>query len=124
MASRLLERAKNGMAVKTERVKVEITESTTGDIRTISINLTAPAGDFLLTDLLKQRGVIEPLEVQLRQVVKSATENYLSEAESMVAGLASESKATRQPRTNGNTSVKSSRNGNQKERTGVTSEGL
>src|SRR6266496_1152867 len=105
MARAISERAKNGMATKSERVKVEITESTTGEIRTISIALTASAGDFLLTDLLKQRGVIEPLEVQLRQVVKSATENYLSEAESMVAGLASASKPIKQPRTNGNTSV-------------------
>lgn len=89
------------MAGKSERVRVEVTESTTGDVRTFNITLTAPASDFLLTDLLKQRGVIEALDAELKQAVKGATERYVNSAESLIAGLATESKPAQKSRTNG-----------------------
>lgn len=66
-----------------------------------SITLTAPSSDFLLTDLLKQRGVIEALDAELKQAVKGATESYLSAAESLIAGLITESKLPQKSRTNG-----------------------
>jgi len=89
------------MAGKSERVKVEVKDSTEGDVRTFNITLTAPASDFLLTDLLKQRGVIEALDVELKQAVKGATESYLNAAESLIAGLATEPKPTQKSHTNG-----------------------
>ncbi|MCU1264935.1 MAG: hypothetical protein JWM21_1253 [Acidobacteria bacterium] len=89
------------MAGKSERVKVEVKESTSGEVRTFSITLTLPACDFLLTDLLKQRGVIEALATELKQAVKRATENYLSNAETLIAGLATEPKLTQKSRSNG-----------------------
>ena len=89
------------MAGKSERVKVEVKDSTEGDVRTFNIKLTAPASDFLLTDLLKQRGVIEALDADLKQAVKGATESYLNAAESLIAKLAKEPKQARKSRTNG-----------------------
>jgi hypothetical protein len=89
------------MASKSERVKVEVKESTTGEARTFNITLTAPANDFLLTDLLKQRGVIDALDAELTQAVKAATENYLKVAESLIAKLATELKPSRKSCSNG-----------------------
>ena len=89
------------MAGKSERVKVEVKDSTEGDVRTFNIRLTAPASDFLLTDLLKQRGVIDALDAGLKQAVKSATESYLNAAESLIAKLATEPTQGRKSRTNG-----------------------
>jgi hypothetical protein len=80
------------MASKSERLKVEVKESTTGEVRTFNITLTAPASDFLLTDLLKQRGVIDALDAELKQAVKGATETYLSAAETLIARLTTEPK--------------------------------
>jgi hypothetical protein len=87
-----LERRKE-MASKSERVKVEVKESTSGEVRTFNITLTAPASDFLLTDLLRKRGVIEALDAELKQAVKGATETYLNTAECLIARLATEPKA-------------------------------
>ncbi len=82
------------MAVKTERIKVEITDSTEGETRTFKIILTAPISDFQLTDLLRQRGVISPLDGELKQAVKVATQNYLSGAEALISTLTNASTAT------------------------------
>jgi hypothetical protein len=89
------------MASKSERVKVEVKESTAGEVRTFNITMTAPASDFLLTDLLKQRGVIEALDAELKQAVKGATENYLSAAERLISGLTTEPKLAQKSRSNG-----------------------
>jgi hypothetical protein len=89
------------MASKSERVKVEVKESTSGEVRTFNITLTAPASDFLLTDLLKQRGVIDALDVELKQAAKAATESYLKAAENLIARLATEPKPEHKSRTNG-----------------------
>ena len=88
------------MAGKSERAKVEIKESSTLDVRTFNITLTAPASDFQLTDLLRQRGVIDALDAELKQAVKGATERYLNIAENLIAGLAAESTPAQKTRTN------------------------
>jgi hypothetical protein len=82
------------MAVKPERIKVEVTDSTEGETRTFAIILTAPNSDFHLADLLRQRGVISPINGELKQVVKVATQNYLSGAETLISTLTKVSTAT------------------------------
>jgi hypothetical protein len=84
------------MALKTERIKVEVTESVEGEARIFKIALRAPNSDFQLADLLRQRGVIAPLDGELKQAVKIATQNYLSGAEELVLTLGKASVATRQ----------------------------
>ena len=79
------------MPVKTERAKVQIKESSTPDLRTFDIKLTAPTSDFQLTDLLKQRGVIDGVDVQIKQAVKQALDEYLNSAETLIAGLSTNS---------------------------------
>ena len=96
------------MPTKTERAKVQVKESSTPDLRTFEITLTAPVSDFQLTDLLKQRGVIDGVEVQLKQSVKQALEEYLNYAETLIAGLSTNSPSPRRGRANDNRSVSSS----------------
>lgn len=90
------------MPVKTERAKVEVKESSTVDVRSFNITLTAPVNDFQLTDLLRQRGVINGLDVELKQAVKRATENYLKSAETLISGLGSKTSTAKKPRPNSN----------------------
>ena|SRR5258705_12531961 len=96
------------MPTKSERAKVEVKESSTLDVRTFDITFTAPVSDFQLTDLLRQRGVITGLDVELKQAVKTATENYLRSAETLISGLASKTCTTKKPRPNPNSNDKSS----------------
>ena len=84
------------MAAKTERIKVEVTDSTEGETRTFAIVLRAPNSDFQLADLLQQRGVVAPLDGELKQAVKEATQNYLSGAEALISTLGKTSTATQQ----------------------------
>jgi hypothetical protein len=86
------------MPTKTERAKVQIRESSTADQRTFEITLTAPVGDFQLTDLLKQRGVIDGVDVQLKQAIKQALDAYLNSAETLIAGLSTNSPSPRKAR--------------------------
>jgi hypothetical protein len=82
------------MAAKTERIKVEVSDSTEGETRTFKIVLTAPNRDFQLADLLQQRGVMSPLNGELKQAVKVATQNYLAGAEERISTLTKVSTAT------------------------------
>ena len=82
------------MALKTERIKVEVTDSTEGEMRTFKIVLTTPNSDFQLADLLRQRGVMSPLNGELKQAVKVATHNYLAGAEERISILTKVSTAT------------------------------
>ena len=75
------------MPTKSERTKVDVKESSTIDVRTFNITLTAPVRDFQLTDLLRQRGVMESLDSALKRAVKEATERYLESAELLISGL-------------------------------------
>jgi hypothetical protein len=88
------------MALKTERIKVEVTDSTEDETRTFTIVLRAPNSDFQLADLLQQRGVIAPLDGELKQAVKEATQNYLSGAEVLISTLGKAFTATQQPPNN------------------------
>ena len=92
------------MAPKAERIKVEVTDSTEGETRTFKIILRAPNSDFQLADLLRQRGVIAPIDGELKQAVKVATQNYLSGAEALISTLGKASIAT--PQTTNNTKRK------------------
>ena len=82
------------MAAKTERIKVEVTDSIEGEMRTFKIVVMAPNSDFQLADLLRQRGVIPPINGELKQAVKVATQNYLAGAEDRIATLTKVSTAT------------------------------
>ena len=75
------------MAAKTERIKVEVTDSTEGQTRTFKIVVMVPNNDFQLADLLRQRGVIPPINGELKQAVKVATQNYLAGAEERISTL-------------------------------------
>ncbi|HKR15326.1 MAG TPA: hypothetical protein VJT15_24890 [Pyrinomonadaceae bacterium] len=89
------------MPTKTERIKVEVTDSTEGDTRTFNINMTAATGDFQLSDLLQQRGVISALNGELKRAVRIATEAYLSGAEELLATLKQGATTTLNTRSNG-----------------------
>jgi hypothetical protein len=91
------------MPAKSERTKVDVKESSTIDVRTFNITLTAPVRDFQLSDLLRQRGVIESLDSALKRAVKEATERYLESAELLISGLVTNSSGMRKrhPSTNG-----------------------
>ena len=96
------------MPTKTERAKVQVKESSTPDLRTFEITLTAPVSDFQLTDLLKQRGVIDGVEVQMKQAVKQALEEYLNSAETLIAGLSTNPPSPRRVRPSDTRNVGSS----------------
>lgn len=87
------------MAGKSERTRVEINEVTIDGVRTFNITLTAPVNDFALTDLLKQRGVIDGLGPGLKDAIKSATANYLHTAETLIGKLTTGSASGRKSRT-------------------------
>ena len=82
------------MAAKTERIRVEVTDSTEGETRTFKIVVMVPNSDFQLADLLRQRGVIPPLNGELKQAVKVATHNYLAGAEERISTLTKGSTTT------------------------------
>jgi hypothetical protein len=82
------------MARKPERVIVEVKSSTADEVRTFTITVTAPNADFLLMDLLRDRGVIASPDSDLKQGVKAAIETYLSNAEGLISALGKNQKAT------------------------------
>ena len=90
------------MPAKPERIRVEVTDSTEGQTRTFEIVVTAPTSDFQLSDLLRQRGVISPINTELKQAVKVATQNYLAGAEDRISSLTKVSTATPKARNNRN----------------------
>jgi len=83
-----------------ERIRVEVTDSTEGETRTFKITLRVPNSDFQLADLLRQRGVIAPIDGDLKQFVKAATQNYLSGAEQLISTLGRASTGTPQASNN------------------------
>ena len=90
------------MAVKSERAKVEVIESSTPGVRTFNITLTARASDFQLTDLLRQRGVIKGIDSELNRAVKEAFDGYLKSAEKLISSLASTPIGRRSSHSNSN----------------------
>jgi len=97
------------MPAKSERARVEVKESSTLDIRTINITLTVPTSEFQLTDVLRQRGVINGLDAELKQAVKRAIESYLKAAETLILGLTSKTNATSKPRVNSSANANSAK---------------
>ena len=88
------------MPGKSERLKVEISEASTQEIRTFSITLSAPLSDFQVTDILRQRGVINGLDLQLKQAIKETTDAYIKSAEELISSLANGSSTNRRSRSN------------------------
>lgn len=84
------------MARAKDNLKIEVEQSTTDEVRTVMVTITGKAADFLLPDLLSQRGAIEPYEGALKRAVKEATEGYLGGAEDLIAGI-TEQKQGRKP---------------------------
>lgn len=82
------------MPAKPERIKVEVTHSTEGGTRTFEIVAIAPNSDFQLADLLRQRGVISPINTELKQAVKAAIQTYLAGVEERISRLTKVSTAT------------------------------
>jgi hypothetical protein len=81
------------MARKPERVTVEVATSIANEMRTFTINVTAPNADFLLADLLRERGVIASPDSDLKHGVKAAIETYLSNTETLISALGKNQKA-------------------------------
>jgi hypothetical protein len=67
--------------------KVEIEETITNESRVITVTITAPTKEFLLADILRQRGAITPLETSLRQAVRDSIQGYFEKAEGLISGL-------------------------------------
>src|SRR5262245_52804316 len=80
-----------------DSLKIEIDQSTTDEVRTVVVTLSAPAKDFLLPDLLSDQGAIDPYEATLREAVKGATESYLRGAKDAVAALAERKQGRQAP---------------------------
>lgn len=91
---------------RVERIRIEINESTTGDNRTFNIAVAMPADDFQLTDILKQRGVIDGLEVELKKAIKEATDGYIKSAETLISSLTSNTNSKRRSHGNSTSSDK------------------
>lgn len=68
-------------------MKTDVVETTANETRTITVTMTALAQEFILSDLLRQRGAIGALETTLKQAMKAAVENYLEGAEDLIAGV-------------------------------------
>ena len=75
------------MRTKSDHLRVDIQEATDDEVRTFTIKLTAPLNNFELSDLLRQRHVIQPFNRHLKRTIKNATADYLRAADALVAGL-------------------------------------
>jgi hypothetical protein len=72
-----------------ETLRTQYHEQTEGEMRLITITVTGPVSEFLLTDVLRQRGAIPGPEAVLKQAVREALQQYLDGTEEMIASLAS-----------------------------------
>jgi hypothetical protein len=99
-----------------ENLKIEITQSTTDEIRNIQITINVPVQEFLLSDLLSQRGAVTTFEAMLKQAVKSATEDYLARTEELIAGIAGGQKVNTSSSNPGLKSISKEPNSNVKKR--------
>jgi hypothetical protein len=68
-------------------LRIEIKEATAETLRTIQVTITAPVEDFKLTDVLRERGAFDGLDVTLRQAIKESIQAYTEDAESLIAEL-------------------------------------
>ncbi len=70
-----------------ETMRIEIEESTSEETRTITLTIAAPAQEFLLADLLKQRGAMPGIETALKAAARETVQGYLENAEELIAGI-------------------------------------
>ena len=68
-------------------LKVEVSEATAEDVRLINVAISASAAEFLLADLLRQRGAVGGVEALLKPAVKEALQKYLEGVEDLIAGV-------------------------------------
>lgn len=68
-------------------LKVEVSEATADETRTITITIQTVAQDFLLADLLRQRGAVGGVEALLKPAAKEAIQKYLDSVEDLIAGV-------------------------------------
>jgi hypothetical protein len=71
-----------------KNLKIEIEETTSDENRNITVTISAGAQEFLLADLLRQRGAIAGLEAPLKAAVRETVQGYLESAEELIAGIA------------------------------------
>lgn len=71
-----------------DSLKIEVSETTSRETRNIVVTIQAPAQEFLLADLLRQRGAVGSVEMPLKQAVREALQSYLEGTEELIAGLA------------------------------------
>lgn len=77
---------------KQSQTKIEVSEATTADTRTITLIITAPAQEFLLADLLRQRSALSSVGTPLKQAVIKTLNDYLKSADNLIAGAVKEKK--------------------------------
>lgn len=83
------------MASKTkDNVRVMVTEENGEEMRVITVTITAPAAEFILSDLLRQRGAVGPIDAPLKQAVRECVQSYLDGTEELIASLAASQKKT------------------------------
>ena len=71
-----------------DNLKIEVSETTNRELRSITVTIQAPAQEFLLADLLRQRGAVGHVEAPLKAAVREALQSYLDGTEDLIAGLA------------------------------------
>jgi len=71
-------------------LKADVTETTEGGMRTITITITGDADDFQFADLLAQRKIIQPIANVVKQAALDGTSRYLQSAENVILGIKKE----------------------------------
>ncbi len=89
------------MRFEFEHITVEVKDSTEGDESTVVVTIKAPPNHFQITNHLPQRGVIQPLDSELKQAARDTTTSSLRDAESLVSLHAALSKRASMDRTSG-----------------------
>ena len=72
---------------KNDTMKIDVVETTVNETRTIAVTMTTQASDFLLADLLRQRGAVGTMDASLKQAMRETVQGYLDGAEELIAGV-------------------------------------
>ena len=89
------------MASKSKRVKVQIKNPTTGEVRTFNFTLTIPASDCPPDPSAQTKSSLNSPGTELEEAVKGASESHLSTAASLAVGLAKGSPVSAEVQKNG-----------------------
>ena len=73
---------------KDNSIRIDVSEATTNDTRTITVTINAPAKGFQLPDLFVERGAYDPIETGLKPIIRDAVQNYIEGVEGLVATIA------------------------------------